>query len=59
MPIVGASLRGIPASCYDDVSPRHQKHTLVKPYLQLCEREPTTSAHAAVVFDGRAAHDGS
>ena len=56
--MVDASLRGIPASCSSRYE--HMRHVMLffgDPYLQLSERETTTSANAAVVLDGRVADD--
>ena len=62
MPIVGASFRGIPASC------RVQKYQCLFialevgkqcfSYLQLRERESTACSHSAIIFDSGAANDG-
>lgn len=60
MPIVGASLRGMPAS-YEriTVSFSDVRLVVVWVYLQFCEREASTCSHTAVVFDGRTANDRS
>lgn len=57
MPTVGASLRGMPASCRCpcQMFPTHP-NLQVFPYLQLGKREATTGAHATVVLEGRATH---
>lgn len=56
--MVGASLRGMPASCSDISAATAADHaTALVAHLQLGEREATTRTHAAVVLEGRAAND--
>lgn len=56
MPTVGASLRGMPASCSICQIVSFLLSYRIFSYLQLSERETTTGANAAVVLEGRAAH---
>jgi hypothetical protein len=60
--MVGANLRAIPASYRLHISVLSSHISLsrsVYAHLQLSERETATSAHAAVVLDGGASHNGA
>lgn len=53
--MVGASFRGMPASCSDISATTAADHaTALVTHLQLGERETTTRTHATVVLEGRA-----
>jgi hypothetical protein len=57
--MVGAYFRGIPAAWSNLVSAFKLISRLDYAYLQLSERETTTSAHTTVVFDCWASDNGS
>ena len=64
MPMVGASLRGIPASCIGLQSqtiglPRESDMQHGWRYLQFCKGEATTGSNATIVLDSWASDDWS